>query len=301
MKSFLIKEALQALDINGITYKFFGNENIEIVSAKSFIDLQSFSVSFYKFDDIPFIPNNVENCLLILNSAISIDMSPVINYIFSDDPTICFCIIASLLNEKKSRGIHPTAYVSTNAIIDKTVVVGPFSYVGDEVVIEKNTIIGANTVIDHACIGNNVVIYNGVKIGSPSFSSYKDKNGKWFEFPHFGKVLIGDNVEILDNSVICRGILNDTLIQRNVRIGGLVYISHGVVCEEGACISSGSTLAGSVKVKKGTVVWMHSAIRDKVVVEDDSVIGLGAVITKNIPSKEVWFGNPAKMIRKLED
>ena len=31
-----------------------------------------------------------------------------------------------------------------------------------------------------------------------------------------------------------------------------------------------------------------------------SVVGAGSVVTKNIPDYEVWAGNPAKFIRKIE-
>jgi UDP-2-acetamido-3-amino-2,3-dideoxy-glucuronate N-acetyltransferase len=30
------------------------------------------------------------------------------------------------------------------------------------------------------------------------------------------------------------------------------------------------------------------------------MVGAGSLVTKDIPDNELWFGNPAKFIRKLE-
>ena len=32
---------------------------------------------------------------------------------------------------------------------------------------------------------------------------------------------------------------------------------------------------------------------------NNSIVGAGSVVTKNIPANELWAGNPAKFIRKL--
>lgn len=32
----------------------------------------------------------------------------------------------------------------------------------------------------------------------------------------------------------------------------------------------------------------------------NSVVGAGSIVTKDIPDNEVWAGNPARFIRKLE-
>ena len=30
------------------------------------------------------------------------------------------------------------------------------------------------------------------------------------------------------------------------------------------------------------------------------MIGAGSVVTKNVPDNELWYGNPAKFVRKIE-
>ena len=33
---------------------------------------------------------------------------------------------------------------------------------------------------------------------------------------------------------------------------------------------------------------------------ENAVIGAGSIVTKNIPANEIWAGNPAKFIRKID-
>ncbi len=45
---------------------------------------------------------------------------------------------------------------------------------------------------------------------------------------------------------------------------------------------------------------MNTLIVNAVNIGDDAVIGAGSVINRDIPSGELWAGNPAKFIKKLE-
>jgi acetyltransferase-like isoleucine patch superfamily enzyme len=37
----------------------------------------------------------------------------------------------------------------------------------------------------------------------------------------------------------------------------------------------------------------------EVTIGDNSIIGAGSVVTKSIPSNQIWGGNPAELIRKI--
>lgn len=43
---------------------------------------------------------------------------------------------------------------------------------------------------------------------------------------------------------------------------------------------------------------MNTLIVKGVTIGDNAVIGAGSIITRDIPSNEVWAGNPAKFIKK---
>ena len=61
-----------------------------------------------------------------------------------------------------------------------------------------------------------------------------------------------------------------------------------------------------VKDKKtiiGNDVWIgdRAIIKAGVTIGNGSIVGMGAVITKNVGDYEIWAGNPAKLIRKRFD
>ena len=47
-------------------------------------------------------------------------------------------------------------------------------------------------------------------------------------------------------------------------------------------------------------IGAHSIVLKGVTIGKHSVIGAGSVVTKNIPDNEVWAGNPARFIRRLD-
>ena len=57
------------------------------------------------------------------------------------------------------------------------------------------------------------------------------------------------------------------------------------------------------KTTIGNDVWIGSSCRIKggVTIGDGAVIGMGSVVTKDVPPYEIWAGNPAKFIRKRFD
>jgi acetyltransferase-like isoleucine patch superfamily enzyme len=53
----------------------------------------------------------------------------------------------------------------------------------------------------------------------------------------------------------------------------------------------------------GNDVWIADCVLIKagVTIGDGAVIGMGSVVTKNVPPYEIWAGNPAKILRKRFD
>jgi len=61
-----------------------------------------------------------------------------------------------------------------------------------------------------------------------------------------------------------------------------------------------NSLNSPVIIGNNVFIGGFSIILKGVTIGDNAVIGAGSVITKNIPANEIWAGNPAKFIRKLD-
>lgn len=56
-------------------------------------------------------------------------------------------------------------------------------------------------------------------------------------------------------------------------------------------------------LKNRVLVGMNAVVMDGAVIEEDSIVGAGSVVTKGkkFPSRSLILGNPAKFIRELKD
>lgn len=56
-----------------------------------------------------------------------------------------------------------------------------------------------------------------------------------------------------------------------------------------------------VRIREGAFIGTGSYILKGVTIGRHSVVGAGSVITKDVPDGEIWAGNPAKKIRRIEN
>jgi len=177
--------------------------------------------------------------------------------------------------------------------------------IGQNVVIEENVEVGRGTKIEH-----NVVIHSGTKIGEnclirthssiggDGYGFFKSNNGELKKFPHIGGVEIGDNVEIGSNTCIVRGIINDTYIGNNVKVDNLVHIAHDCFIDEDAYIIACSELSGYVQVGKRARIAPNACVKQRITIGNDSLVGLGAVVLKDVKEGDIVAGNPAKSLKR---
>jgi sugar O-acyltransferase (sialic acid O-acetyltransferase NeuD family) len=74
-------------------------------------------------------------------------------------------------------------------------------------------------------------------------------------------------------------------------------ISHDDALEDGVVLASNVTLAGGVHVEPGCYLGQACSVRENVRIGRASLIGMGAVVTKDVPPNSVMVGNPARRLR----
>lgn len=141
----------------------------------------------------------------------------------------------------------------------------------------------------------------GARIGNEGFGFEKDDNHQWTRFPHFGKVIIHNNVYIGANTCIDRGTLGDTVIGTGTKIDNLVHIAHNVVIGCNCLIIAQSMIGGSATIGDNVYIAPGCVIRDHINIGNNSFIGMGSLVTKDIPEGQVWMGSPAKFCYMREE
>lgn len=195
--------------------------------------------------------------------------------------------------EKQKPGIHPSAVIDEEAVIDSTAHIGAGCVIG-KAIIGADTVLLPNVVVyDDVVIGDRCLIQAGAVIGTDGLGCSRDAEGRLTKFPHLGGVVIGNDVEIGANSQIARGALSDTVIKDGCKMNGLCFIAHNCVLEENVWITGDTMLCGSCHVGKNATIFSDVIIRDQRAIGDKAIIGMGSVVTKDIPSGETWLGNPA--------
>lgn len=195
--------------------------------------------------------------------------------------------------------IHSTAVIDSESIIGKNVSIGANSVIG-KCEIGDDTIIGANvTIYDRCIIKKRVKINSGTVIGADGFGYHKLDDGTLLKFPHIGSVLIEDDVEIGANTCIDRATLGLTHLKKGVKIDNLVHIAHNVIIGENSTIIALSMIGGSTRIGDNTWIAPSVALRDGLIIGADCMIGMGSIVTKNVPDGETWLGNPAKNLHEF--
>ncbi len=124
---------------------------------------------------------------------------------------------------------------------------------------------------------------------------------------------IGAFVEIQKNARVGRRckISSHTFICEGVEIEDNVFIGHGVMFINDS-YPRATTPAGELKteadwkvektvVKKGASIGSGAAILSKVTIGENSIVGAGSVVTRDVPPNVIVAGNPARVFRSVSE
>ncbi|HPQ13565.1 MAG TPA: UDP-3-O-(3-hydroxymyristoyl)glucosamine N-acyltransferase [Paludibacteraceae bacterium] len=200
--------------------------------------------------------------------------------------------------EKSTPGIHPSAIIHPDAKIGENVFVGANTVI-ENCTIGDDTIIDANVhIYSPVIIGKHCVVKSGAVLGGMGFGFEKDENGNLFRFPQIGNLFIGDYVEIGANTCIDRGALSDTIIGDYCKINNLCHIAHNNKIGKNVVITAQVNISGSNVIEDDVWIAPNATIRGWITIGKGATIGMGSVVTKDVPAGETWVGNPARKLEK---
>jgi UDP-3-O-[3-hydroxymyristoyl] glucosamine N-acyltransferase len=149
-------------------------------------------------------------------------------------------------------------------------------------------------------LGKNVNIKPGAVIGGDGYGFERDAEGKLMPKIHRYGVVIEDDAQIGSCTVVDRGEKRDTVIKQGTKIDNLCHIAHDCIIGRHVGITAHVILGGSVEIGDYAFVTGGSNIRPGVKIGAYTLIGLGSLVTKDVPPLEVWYGSPARFVRKNE-
>lgn len=104
-------------------------------------------------------------------------------------------------------------------------------------------------------------------------------------------VSIGENVFVFENSTLQHYVS----IKNNAILWSGSYIGHRSVIEEHCWIAPQCVIAGFCHIGKSCFIGVNATVGDKVRIEEDVVVGAGAVTVRNLEEPgSVYIGSPAK-------
>jgi len=111
---------------------------------------------------------------------------------------------------------------------------------------------------------------------------------------------VGSLVTLHPGTMVCAGALLTTGIEvgAHVVINTGSIVSHDCQIDDYATIAPGANLAGGVRVETGAEVGIGATILPGLCIGSWSIVGAGAVVTKNVPPNSTVVGTPARVIKQ---
>lgn len=238
--------------------------------------------------------------------------------ILTSEPHVGWAKVAALFHPVPPvrPGIHASAVVADDAIVDPSAEIGPQcviesraeigarcrigpgAVIGSGVVLGPDCRIGAHASLSHSLLGARVYVYPGARIGQEGFGFAPTQAG-FVTAPQLGRVILEDDVEIGANTTIDRGATQDTVIGAGSRLDNLVQIGHNVVLGRCCVIVAQAGIAGSTVLEDFVQIGGQAALDGHLRLGKGARVGAQSGVMWDIPPGVDVVGFPAQPKREF--
>jgi sugar O-acyltransferase (sialic acid O-acetyltransferase NeuD family) len=125
------------------------------------------------------------------------------------------------------------------------------------------------------------------------------KKTKYFTFIDPSAIIMDENIQIGEGSIICAG----TIITTNVKIGKHAHLNLqttiGHDCKIGDYFTTapGVKISGNCKIHDCVYIGTNASVKEKISINSFTTIGMNAAVVKDITESGTYVGVPAKKIK----
>ncbi|MEA3207646.1 MAG: hypothetical protein QOE70_703 [Chthoniobacter sp.] len=114
------------------------------------------------------------------------------------------------------------------------------------------------------------------------------------------RIVLGPRTYLNRHTIIDAQVLVE--IGAETMIGPFCYLTdHDHTFSAGTAPGAGPLVAAATRVGERCWIGAHVTILKGVTIGDETVVGAGSVVTKSLPARVIAVGNPARILRSLNE
>lgn len=155
-----------------------------------------------------------------------------------------------------------------------------------------------NVITDDVRLGENVRLAKFINLYGCAIGD-DTKIGAFVEIQK--NASIGKSCKISSHTLVCEGVV----IEDNVFVGhGVTFINDSyprATTANGELQTEAHWKVEPTVIKKGASIGSGVTILSNTTIGENAIVGAGSVVTKDVPPNSIVAGNPAKVLRYMED